>query len=131
MISTDNTIVVTYISKQGAPYSQLMHKGMEDPPMVPKHYIVVRICHIPGKFNVLVDTLSTIDNSQNRMGIGAIDTEFSFQMSNRSNFDLFATRFSHRLPLYVFPALDNKAFMIDAFSVNWNNIHAYAFPTTY
>ena len=68
MISTDNTIVVSYINKQGGLYSQLMCKGMEDPPM-PKHYIVVRIRHIPGKFNVLADTLSTIDNSQNRMGI--------------------------------------------------------------
>ena len=36
MISTDNTIVVWYINKQGGTYSQLMHRGLEDPQMVPK-----------------------------------------------------------------------------------------------
>ena len=64
------------------------------------------------------------------MGIGSIDIEFNFQMFNHSNLDLFATRFSHKLPLCAFPVLDNQAFAIDAFSMNWNNIHAYAFPTT-
>ena len=51
-------------------------------------------------------------------------------MFNYTNLDLFATRFSHKLPLYVSPLLDNQAFAIDAFSMNWNNLHAYAFPPT-
>ena len=42
--------------------------------------------------------------------------------------DLFATRFNHKLPLYVSPVLDNQAFAIAAFSMNWNYLHAYAFP---
>ena len=28
------------------------------------------------------------------------------------------------------PVLDNQAFAIDTFSVNWNRLHAYAFPPT-
>ena len=28
------------------------------------------------------------------------------------------------------PVLDNQAFTIDAFSMNWNYLHAYAFPPT-
>ena len=51
-------------------------------------------------------------------------------MFNYHNLDLFATRFNHKLPLYVSPVLDNHAFAIDAFSMNWNHIHAYAFPPT-
>ena len=51
-------------------------------------------------------------------------------MFNYPNLDLFVTRFNHKLPLYVSPVLDNQAFAIDAFSMNWNHIHAYAFPPT-
>ena len=53
-----------------------------------------------------------------------------FQLFNYPNLDLFVTRFNHKLPLYVSPVLDNEAFVIDAFSMNWNHLHAYAFPPT-
>ena len=32
--------------------------------------------------------------------------------------------------LYVSPVLDNHALAIDALSINWNFLHAYAFPPT-
>ena len=35
---------------------------------------------------------------------------------------------NHRLPLYVSPIPDQKALSIDALSMSWNRIHAYAFP---
>ena len=44
------------------------------------------------------------------------------------NVDLFATQFSHKLPLYVSPVQENKALAIDALSMDWNLLHAYAFP---
>ena len=43
---------------------------------------------------------------------------------------LFATGFIHKLPLYVAPVPDNQAFAIEALSINWNNLHAYACPPT-
>ena len=42
--------------------------------------------------------------------------------------DLFATRLNHRLPFYVSPIPDQKALSIDALTMDWNHIHAYAFP---
>ena len=42
-------------------FSQPLCRGMEDPPMVPKQHIVVRIQHIPGRFNVLADRLSRMN----------------------------------------------------------------------
>ena len=47
---------------------------------------------------------------------------------NFPNMDLFATRFNHKLQLYVTPVQDNKALAIDALSMDWNHLHAYAFP---
>ncbi|KAL8585912.1 hypothetical protein ACOMHN_061073 [Nucella lapillus] len=42
--------------------------------------------------------------------------------------DLFATRFNHRLPLYVSPVLDPTAWAIDALSIPWSNLLGYALP---
>ena len=67
-------------------------------------------------------------NHQNRMGIGSIDSEFTFPNVQLSQSVSVATCLNHKLPLYVSPVLDNQAFAIDAFSMNWNHLHAYAFP---
>ena len=48
-------------------------------------------------------------------------------MLSYPNVDLFATRFNHKFPLYVSPLPDNHALAIDAFAMNWNFLHAYAF----
>ena len=96
-----------------------------------KHQIVVRIRHIPDRVNVLADKLSRIDKVvKTEWALDQSIANSIFQMFNYPNLDLFATCFNHKLPLYVSPVLDNQAFAIDAFSINWNHIHAYAFPPT-
>ena len=42
--------------------------------------------------------------------------------------DLFATQFNHRLPIYVSPVPDPRAWAIDALSISWQGLHAYAYP---
>ena len=64
------------------------------------------------------------------MGFGSIGRELIFQMLNYPNVDLFATQFNHKLPLYVSPFPDNHALATDALSMDWNLLHAYAFPPT-
>ena len=66
------------------------------------------------------------------MGFGSVGSELHFPklMLYYPNVDLFATRFSHKLPLYVPPVLDNHALATDILSMNWNCLHAYAFPLT-
>ena len=53
-----------------------------------------------------------------------------FQMLIFPSMDLFVMLFNHKLPLYGSPFPDNQAFAIDALSVYWNSLHAYAFPPT-
>ena len=43
--------------------------------------------------------------------------------------DLFASTFNHRLPLYVSPVPDPQAHAIDALSIPWVDLEAYAFPS--
>ena len=42
--------------------------------------------------------------------------------------DLFATRYNHKLPKFVSPVPDPQAWRVDALSLNWENMDAYAFP---
>ena len=51
-----------------------------------------------------------------------------FQRFGTPSLDLFATRWNHRLPLYVSPVLDPAAFAVDAMSLEWSLTFGYAFP---
>ena len=42
--------------------------------------------------------------------------------------DLFATRYNYKLPKFVSLVLDSKAWAVDALSLPWQNLDAYAFP---
>ena len=42
--------------------------------------------------------------------------------------DLFATRFNHKLPSFVSPVPDQRAWAVDALSLSWEQLDAYAFP---
>ena len=44
--------------------------------------------------------------------------------------DLFATHLNHKLPLYVSPVPDPKAWDIDALNISWMGLTAYAYPPT-
>ena len=44
--------------------------------------------------------------------------------------DLFTTHLNHKLPLYVSPIPDQKAWDIDALNINWTGLTAYAYPPT-
>ena len=44
--------------------------------------------------------------------------------------DLFATNLNHKLPLYLSPVPDPKAWDIDALNINWMGLAAYAYPPT-
>ena len=44
--------------------------------------------------------------------------------------DLFATHLNHKLPLYVSPIPDPKAWAIDALNITWTVLSAYAYAPT-
>ena len=130
LVSTDNTTVVAYIRHQGGTHSTVLPEEVWNIlNLCLTHSIQLLVKHIPGRFNTLGDRMSRIDKS--------ISTEWSlnqeiankiFQIMDFPSIDLFATRLNHRLPLYVSPIPDQNALSIDAISMDWNRIHAYAFP---
>ena len=91
MILTDNTTVVYYINKQGGTHSPnlcIEVWSME-------YDIVIRVHHIPGKFNILADLLSRLDRPlKTEWALDQSIANSIFQMLNYPNVD-FATCFNH------------------------------------
>ena len=132
MISMDNTTVVSYINRQGGTHSpNLCTEVWKILNWCLEQDIMVRVRHIPGKFNILTDRLSRLDKPiKTEWALDQMTANFIFQVFNFPNVDLFATWFNHKLPLYVSPVPDNYALAVDALSMNWNSLHAYAFLPT-
>ena len=132
LVATDNTTVVAYINKEG---------GMRSGPLCALLWRILTWCtgkqvtlrarHIPGHLNVVADKLSRLGQT--------IQTEWSllpeiFQAIcdrwHQPQIDLFATRFNNKLPLFVSPVPDPRATAVDALSLSWEDLDAYAFPPT-
>ena len=93
--------------------------------------VTLKARHIPSRLNVVADKLSRLGQT--------IQTEWSllpevFQAKcsrwHWPQIDLFATRFNHKLPLFVSPVPDSMATAVDALSLPWEDLDAYAFPPT-
>ena len=96
-----------------------------------RHQVTLKARHIPGRLNVVADKLSRLGQT--------IQTEWSllpevFQAIcsrwHQPQIDLhvFATRFNNKLPQFVSPVPDSLAVAVDALSLPWENLDAYAFP---
>ena len=91
--------------------------------------ICLRARHIPGRLNVIADKLSRHHQ--------VIQTEWSLhpdvfaQICHRwhlPKLDLFVTRYNCKLPQFVSPVPDPKAWAVDALSLSWEDLDLYAFP---
>ena len=93
------------------------------------YHITLKARHIPGCLNVMADLLSRSNQVQS--------TEWSLhpqvfkqicQKWFTPHVDLFAAHLNHKLPLYVSPIPDQKAWDIDDLNINWTGPTAYAYP---
>ena len=132
LVATDNSTVVAYINKQGGTHSAEMCALLWKIMTWCHHYhITLKARHIPGCLNVMADLLSRSNQVQS--------TEWSLhpqvfkqicQKWFTPHVDLFATHLNHKLPLYVSPIPDLRAWDIDALNIDWTNLMAYAYPPT-
>lgn len=130
LLLTDNTTVACYVNKQGGLHSSTLSMDAENLLWwCRKRHISLVARHIPGRLNVLADFLSRSHC--------VVHTEWTIRRDSlepiwtlwfRPMIDLFATRFNHRLPLFVSPVPDPSAIAADALSLNWSNLSVYAFP---
>ena len=128
LVATDNTTAVSYINKEGGmrsgPLCALLWRILT---WCTRNQVALKARHIPGRLNVVADKLSQLGQT--------IQTEWSllpevFQTIcsrwHRPQIDLFATRFNNKLPLFVSPVPDPLATAVDALSLPWEDLEAYA-----
>ena len=130
LIATDNTTVVAYINKEGGmrsgPLCALLWRILT---WCTKNQIILKARHIPGRLNVIADKLSRLGQT--------IQTEWSLHPDvfreickrwHTPQMDLFATRFNNKVSRFVSPVPDPQAWAVDALSLSWEGLDAYAFP---
>lgn len=130
LLCTDNTTVACYINKQGGARSAVLSRKAEEILLFCQDRGIQLIArHVPGKLNIVADALSRPHM--------VLNTEWTLVHSLlrplwdrwfRPHVDLFATQFNHRLPVYVSPVPDPAAWAVDALSISWEGLLAYAFP---
>ena len=130
LLNTDNTTVAAYVNKQGGAHSYSLSIRAEALLLWCQELgISLTAKYVPGKLNILADFLS-----RSHMILPSEWTlthrvlESVWEKWFRPHIDLFATRFSRRLPLFVSPVPDPQAWAVDALSLPWTNMSAYAFP---
>ena len=130
LLFTDNTTTMAYINKEGGTKSYQMYIITRDLLLwCHQRNVRLKATHIKGSMNVMADLLSRNQNT--------VNTEWSLHPAVVQSLwtqwfvpqiDLFATFYNKKLPLYVSPFPDPEALCVDALSMNWNNLRAYAFP---
>ena len=132
LVASDNTTVVAYINKEGGmrsgPLCALLWRILT---WCSQKQVTLKACHIPGHLNVIADKLSRLGQT--------IQTEWSLLLEvflsickkwHQPQVDLFATRFNHKLPQFVSPVPDPLAVAVDALTLPWEDLDAYAVPPT-
>ena len=131
LVATDNTTVVAYINKGGMKSGPLCALLWRILTWCSQRQVTLKARHIPGRLNVIADKLSRLNQT--------IQTEWSLLPDifhrlcskwHRPQIDLFATRFNHKLPQFVSPVPDTLAVAVDALTLPWEDLDAYAFPPT-
>ena len=127
---TDNTTVMMYINKQGGVGSWEMFWETEKLlQLAEDHNWILSAKHVPGHLNVLADQLSRrhqVIHTEWELHMDAV--QFLFDRWGAPNIDLFATKLNKRLLVYVSPVPDPEAAYVDALSIPWDCMSAYAFP---
>ena len=130
LINTDNTTVAFYVNKQGGAHSFSLSRRAEEILLwCQEQNILLSAKYLPGKLNILADCLSRshmILPTEWTLVHQVLEPIWSIWF--KPQVDIFATRFSRRLPLFVSPVPDPQAWAVDALSISWTNLSAYAFP---
>ena len=130
LIRSDNSTVVALINNRGGTRAPSLSKRAEEI-LLWAHAKGWSLTakHIAGSANVMADLLSRPDKIiQTEWTISHQALERLWSTWDKPLLDLFATKFSKRLPMYMSPVPDPQAWHTDALDLDWSNLQAYAFP---
>jgi hypothetical protein len=130
LVNTDNKTVEAYVNKQGGTRSvQMLLRTKQLYQWLDQHNIYLTATHIAGARNVIADQLSR--PNQLIHGEWTLHPQVFRTVCKQwgtPQIDLFATKWTNRLPLYISPLPDPAAIGVDALSLPWPTSFGYAFP---
>ena len=131
LVMSDNTSVCAYIRNQGGLHSRelcivtlrLLRKAHAA-------NISVSVRHIPGRLNVIADSLSRRQPLNTEWTLHPEVFSRILERYPAMQIDLFATRFTRQMPQFVSPFPDDQALSVDGLMLDWSHKDLYAFPPT-
>ena len=129
LIQTDNTTVAQYLNCQGGTKSlDLCHLTLKLWSLALENNICLKAVYIAGKKNVLVDYLSRQSIKQTEWSLNKTVPDRIFCHWGHPLMDLFVTFQNKQTQLFCSWMIQQQASAIDAMSISWQNMFAYAFP---
>ncbi|KAK3097899.1 hypothetical protein FSP39_014269 [Pinctada imbricata] len=129
LIRCDNSTVVQYINKQGGTRSaQLCYKTWDLWNWAIQHNIYIKAAHIAGKANILTDKLTRYKIMPTEWTLNRTVVQKIFHQWGYPLVDLFASHLNKQTEIYCTWTQDCNALAIDALSIPWENMFAYAYP---
>ncbi|XP_038049749.1 uncharacterized protein LOC119723256 [Patiria miniata] len=129
MVQSDNSTVVAYINRQGGTRSpQLCFQTWKLLLWCIDHNVTLVACHIPGELNVTADALSRGKILPTEWQLHPKVVQTLFNLMDRPNIDLFASPMNNQLPVYCTRVMDPKAWAVNALTIDWTDMYAYAYP---
>lgn len=129
LIRSDNTTVVQFINKQGGTRSaSLCYLTWELWNLAIKHNFMIKAAYVAGKMNLLADHLSRVKIRPSEWTLNNQIVQMLFRRWGTPMIDLFASVHNHKVPIFCSWYQNSQALAIDALSVSWERMIAYAFP---
>jgi hypothetical protein len=129
LVQTDNTSVLHYINNSGGTRSVLLCQMTWD--MMQwciNHNIDLQATHIPGKDNVLADSLSRHVFSNLEWSLNDKVVQTLFKQWSTPSIDLFANHHNAKLIRFCALRFHPQAVSTNALTMSWRNLYLYAFP---
>ena len=129
LLQSDNMTVVHYVNKEGGTRSaKLCYLAWDLLLWCRENTVSIRAVHLAGSDNHLADLLSRKTISPLEWSLEDSVVNRLFHQLGRPHIDLFASHENAKLPTYCSWIPDPQALAIDALTLDWKNMLAYAFP---
>ena len=129
LLRTDNTSVLNYVNKVGGTRSRnLCSLALQLLRWCHDHQVSVTAIHLAGEKNCLADSLSRHFVSQTEWELDRAVVRRLFLLWTHPTMDLFANEHNHQTLVYCSWRPDPQAYQLDAMTMSWRGLFAYAFP---
>jgi hypothetical protein len=127
-LKLDNTTAVAYVNKEGGTRSTALNNlALDVARWCERRNIFLKAEHLPGVLNSIADRESRrgVDWSDWRLHPGVFR---ALSRVWKTSVDLFANPWNSQLVKFVSWKPQPRAWAVNAFSLNWKELEAYAFP---